>query len=291
MGEEIGVAGCPGRPNQDDALGHRLEGQPSVAADGPFPLEGLKGLLPSPLHFSEQDIQIDALDVEGESINGMERHVGTEHDFPPGLEHLIELGTELLPDDGEAAAPDGAPQLGEALAPLLLDQVEVTVLAGETALADFSPHPEEASAGPLIEHTLDSGRHATERIDCSLGIRGAISGGLGGGRHEGATYPKKRGGERRCDHLPWKETKTMLADVPGRVLSVSASFAPVRHCKCGVPLSAIRRPPSAARMTSVSSPTLPPQKQRPPLAGRPSEISESQRSEDYSLTRSFLTST
>ena len=189
VGEEIGVAGCPRRPNQDDALGHGPEGQPSVASDGPFPLEGLKGLLPSPLHFSEQDIQIDALDVEGESVDGMERHVGTEHDFPPRLEHLIELGAELLPDDGETAAPDGAPQLGKALAPLLLDQVEVTVLAGETALADFGPHPEEASAGALIEHALDSGRHAAERINRSLGIRGAISGGLGGCRHEGPTYP------------------------------------------------------------------------------------------------------
>ena len=102
---------------------------------------------------------------------------------------------------------------------------------------------------------------------------------------------KKRGGERRCDHLPWKETKTMLADVPGPVLSVSASFAPVRHCKCGVTLSAIRRPPSPARMTSVSSPTLPPQKAegRPLRDGLP--ISEFQKSEDHSLTRSFLTST
>ena len=170
VGKEIGVTGRPGRPNQDDALGHRLEGQPSVAADGPFPLEGLKSLLPSPLHFSEQNVQVDALDVEGESVNGMERHVGTEHDFPSGLEHLIEFGAELLPDDGEAAAPDGAPQLGEAPAPLLLDQVEVTVLAGETALADFSPHPEEAPASALIEHPLDRGRHATERIDRSLGI-------------------------------------------------------------------------------------------------------------------------
>ena len=62
---------------------------------------------------------------------------------------------------------------------------------------------------------------------------------------------KKRGGERRCVHLPWKETKTMLADVLGRMSSDSASFAPVRHCKCEATPDRKNERPSCPRVTSV----------------------------------------
>ena len=46
---------------------------------------------------------------------------------------------------------------------------------------------------------------------------------------EGQLTHKKPGGERRCEHLPRIETKTMLADAEGPVGKAFASAVPVRH--------------------------------------------------------------
>ena len=104
----------------------------------------------------------------------MEGHVGTEYDFPPRLEHLIELLSEGLADDGQLTRPDGAPQLGLALAIVLLHQVQIGMAVLETTLADLRPDPKQLAAGLFLEHRTHGIRHPAQGINLALstGIAG-----------------------------------------------------------------------------------------------------------------------
>ena len=129
VGEEVRVTCGSRRPDQHHPLWHLRKGQPAIAADRPFLLQSQQGLLSPPLHFTEQGVQVNPLNVEGKAVDRVKSHVRAEDDFPAGLEHLLELLSEVLSDLGQGASPDGAANLGFSLPPLFLDQVDVGMLA------------------------------------------------------------------------------------------------------------------------------------------------------------------
>ena len=189
VGEEIRMTSGSGRSDEHDALRHRGELESGVPSNRPLLLQSRQGFLPPPLHFSEQRIEVDALDVQGETVHSMKRHVRAEHDLPAGLQDFIELRPKLLSDDRQPTAPNGPAKLRQPPASLLLNEVEVAVLAREAALADFGPDPEEAP--PVRSSSICSTARVIRLNGYTFrsGVEAALDGVCALGRHGSATYP------------------------------------------------------------------------------------------------------